>query len=61
MRGSDGAAADDLASFANYLLQLGEGRVESHPDTDYIPVPARFLAPSQEPSALIDAVFGDLT
>ncbi|KAL4436595.1 hypothetical protein ABPG75_003734 [Micractinium tetrahymenae] len=60
LRGSDGAAADDLASFANYLLEVGEGRVPPHPDTDYIPVPERLLTPSQQPSDLIAAVFGDL-
>jgi hypothetical protein len=60
LRGSDGAAAADLASFADYLLQVGEGRVQPHPDTSYITVPERLLAPTQDPNALIVAVFGDL-
>ncbi|KAL4457398.1 hypothetical protein ABPG75_012263 [Micractinium tetrahymenae] len=46
----------------NCSLQLASSTLKDspQPDTDYIPVPERLLTPSQQPSDLIAAVFGDL-
>lgn len=59
LRGQDDAAAEQLASFTNFLLEVGEG-LPRHPDTSYVQVPDRLLAPTADPKGLITAVFGDL-
>lgn len=60
LRGTDAAAAEQLASFADFLLQVGERRVPTHPDSDYIALPERVVVDAHQPAALIEKVFGDL-
>ncbi|KAI3434512.1 hypothetical protein D9Q98_002585 [Chlorella vulgaris] len=61
LRSSNPAAAAHLAAFATFLLDMGEGKLHSHPGSDYVAIPSALLLPGlQQPSHLIQTVFGDL-
>ena len=57
-----GLPADRAQHFASYLQQLGEGKIQVHPEIgeDMIRVPSGMLCPTENVDDLITLMYGDL-
>jgi hypothetical protein len=58
----EGLPADRAQHFANYLKQLGEGNIQTHPDIgdDMIRVPSNMLCPTDNVDDLITLIYSGL-